>query len=323
MQGDGVEMEIYNSLEEIFDIEPSVVALGNFDGVHRGHQELISTAAKLSKEIGVKCAVFTFSNHPRNFMAGNIVVKNILYDKDKARIIEKLGIDYLFSIPFTSEIMNMCPEEFVKNLIVDKFNAKAVVTGYNHRFGKGAAGNNLMLKSLGEKYGFGVSVIDPVMVDGQVVSSSLIREMIESGEMDRSFDLLGRYYSIAGTVVVGNKIGRTIGFPTSNIMIDDNMVTPSHGVYITYCKYNGVVYPSVTNVGLKPTIGDNIKTVETHIFNFDKELYGKKIRVEFVKKTRSEIKFSSVEELSKQIMRDCNTAKEYHLKHPVEFRCKR
>lgn len=323
MQNYGVVMKIYNSMDEIFNMEPTVVALGNFDGVHKGHQELISTTVKMSKELGIKSAIFTFSNHPKNLLTGNFSVKNILYPEDKANIIERLGIDYLFSIPFTASIMNMSPQEFIEKLLMDKMNCRAVVTGYNYRFGHEAKGTPLFLKKIGEEKGFGVSVIDPVTVEGEVVSSSLIRQLISEGDMDRCFNLLGRFYSIGGTVVVGNKIGRTIGFPTSNILIDESMVTPAHGVYITYCKYNGEVYPSITNVGLKPTIGDNKKTVETHIFNFNKELYGKKIRVEFVKKTRSEIKFSGVEELSKQIMRDCNAAKKYHMKHPVETRCKR
>lgn len=323
MQDHGVMMDIYNSLEEILNIEPTVTALGNFDGVHKGHRELIERAVRMSKEMGIKSAVFTFSNHPKNLLTGSLSVKNILYPEDKAKIIERLGIDYLFSIPFNKDMMNMSPEDFTKKLLAEKLNCKAVVAGYNYRFGKAAKGTPLFMKKIGEEKGFGVSIIDPVIVNGQVVSSSLIREFIRDGEMEQCFDFLGRFYSIGGTVVVGNQIGRTIGFPTSNILLDESMVTPAHGVYITYCKYNGTVYPSITNVGLKPTIGDNKKTIETHIFNFNKELYGKKIRVEFVKKTRSEVKFGSVEDLSKQILRDCNTAKEYHMKHPVENRCKR
>lgn len=149
----------------------------------------------------------------------------------------------------------------------------------------------------GRKHGFGIHIQEPFKIDGIVVSSTYIRELIKDGKLEECHRFMGRMYAIGGEVVVGNKLGRTIGFPTSNIMIDDTMVTPPNGVYITYCTYNGVRYPSVTNVGVKPTIGSYKKNVETHIFDFNKELYGKKIKVEFVKMTRPERKFDSVEEI--------------------------
>ena len=151
-----------------------------------------------------------------------------------------------------------------------------------------------------------------MVVDGEVVSSTLIRSLIKSGEVDECFKYLGRNYDIGGDVVVGNRLGKSLGFPTSNIMIDENMVTPPNGVYVTYCIYNGVRYPSVTNVGVKPTVGTFKKNVETHIFNFNKELYGKHIKVEFLKMIRDEVKFASTDELSEQIARDCLEAKSYH-----------
>ena len=151
-----------------------------------------------------------------------------------------------------------------------------------------------------------------VSLDGDVVSSTLIRNMIMAGEMEECARYLGRNYDIGGEVVVGNRLGRSIGFPTSNIMIDESMVTPPNGVYITYCTYNGVKYPSVTNVGIKPTVGTFKKNMETHIFNFDKELYGKMIKIEFIKKTRDEVKFAGIDELSAQIAKDCLEAKTYH-----------
>ena len=155
-------------------------------------------------------------------------------------------------------------------------------------------------------------MIEPVIIDGEVVSSTLIRGLIKSGEVDECYKYLGRNYDIGGEVVVGNRLGKSLGFPTSNIMIDETMVTPPNGVYITYCIYNGIKYPSVTNVGVKPTVGVYKKNMETHIFNFDKELYGKHIKIEFLKMTRDEVKFANVEELSAQIARDCDIAKKYH-----------
>ena len=305
-------MKIFNSLEEVNNIEPTVIALGNFDGVHRGHQEIINRTVKSAEVAGLKSAVFTFSNHTRTLLEKVPTVKNINYPEEKAEIMEAMGIDYLFNIPFTPEIMKMTPVEFIDQLLVEKFKIREAYCGFNYHFGNKAAGNPEILMHEGLEKGFGIHVQEPYKIDDIVVSSTYIRQLIEDGRMEECAKFLGRLYSIGGEVVVGNKLGRTIGFPTSNIMIDESMASPSNGVYITYCTYNGVKYPSVTNVGVKPTIGTYSKNVETHIFNFDKELYGKEIKVEFIKKTRPEMKFNGVEELSNQIQKDCIMAKAYH-----------
>lgn len=305
-------MEIFKSLDEIKNTEPCCLALGNFDGVHKGHQELISKAVKTAKKHGIKSAVFTFSNHPRNTIAGKKPVENIIYNEEKAELIEALGVDYLFDIPFTEDVQTMDAVDFVEKLIVDRFQATETFCGFNYKFGYKAGGNVKVLRACAKEMGFTANVVNPVTVEGEVVSSTLIRGLVKSGEVDECFKYLGRNYSIGGEVVVGNRLGRTLGFPTSNIMIDENMITPPNGVYVTNAIYNGVTYPSVTNVGVKPTIGQYKKNMETHIFNFNKELYGKHIKIEFLKMTREEVKFSSVEELSAQIARDCQEAKAFH-----------
>lgn len=305
-------MKEFNSLKEINNIEPTVVALGNFDGVHLGHQALIGAAREIGEKEGLKVAVFTFSNHPKNLTNSARPVKNIAYQDEKASLMEELHVDYLFNIEFTEEIMKTEPMSFIKDILIDKFNMKHAVCGFNYKFGFKGAGTAAILEEQGKELDYMVTCLNPVTIDGDVVSSTLIRGLIKAGEMEDVKRFLGRNYDIEGVVVVGNRLGRTIGFPTSNITIDENMVTPPNGVYITYCIYNGVKYPSITNVGVKPTIGQYKKNMETHIFNFDKELYGKTIRVEFVKMTREEAKFSSVEELSKQIALDCLQAKEFH-----------
>ena len=305
-------MVVFNSLEEIKNVEACCVALGNFDGVHVGHQALISRAVEKARKLGLKSGVFTFSTHPKNLIPGQKPVKNIIYQEEKAALLEKLGVDYLFNIEFTKEIMRTPPEDYIRMFLVEKFNAKEVFCGFNYRYGFKAAGDGNLLRACGIKYGFNVNQIEPVIIDGDVVSSTLIRGLIMAGEMDECEKYLGRNYDIGGEVVVGNRLGKTIGFPTSNIMLDESMVLPPNGVYVTYCLYNGIKYPSITNVGVKPTIGEFKKNMETHIFNFDKELYGKHIKIEFLKKTRDEVKFRSVEELSAQIEKDCNQAREYH-----------
>lgn len=305
-------MIVFNSLEEIKNIEPTVVALGNFDGVHAGHRELIRRAMQTAGDAGIKSAVFTFSNHPRNVMSGTNDVKNIIYQDTKIAILEELGVDYMFSIPFDEEIRTMDPEVFIDHILLDTFKMREAYCGFNFKFGYKGAGNPEVLARNAITKGFGIHVLQPVAVDGEVVSSTLIRGLIESGDVNKVRKFMGRYYSIEGEVVVGNRLGKRIGFPTSNLNIDEGMVSPPNGVYVTQCLYNGVRYPSITNVGVKPTIGEYQKNVETHIFNFDKELYGKNIRVEFLEKLRDERKFESVEALSKQITEDCITAKAYH-----------
>lgn len=310
-------MKLFSTLDEIKNIEPTVIALGNFDGIHLGHQAIIKKTIHDAEGEKCKSAVFTFSNHPRNLLGKSDTVKNILYAEDKMKVIESLGIDYMFSIPFTKEIMEMDPIDFIDKILIEKLNVREVLCGFNYHFGYKAAGNVELLIKEGEKKGFGVHVTEPFTVDNQVVSSSLIREKIAEGDMVACSKLLGRNYTIGGEVVIGNKLGKKIGFPTSNLNIDKTMVAPPNGVYITRCYYNGVTYPSITNVGNKPTIGEYHKNIETHIFNFDMELYGKNIRVEFLEKMRDEKKFDSVEDLSREIMANCITAKAYHRQHDL------
>lgn len=306
-------MKYFDKLDDINGVEPSVIALGNFDGVHLGHQKLIEKTVEIAREQGLKSAVFTFSNHPKNMLPKAPLVKNILYNWEKKEIIENLGVDYLYNIPFTREIMTMSPENFVKKLLKDKLNINVGICGFNFHFGYRGEGNPQCLRDYGKKYGFNVWEMEPFKIEGNIVSSSLIRTLIASGRVDRCKTYLGRNYEIGGEVVVGNKLGRKLGFPTSNLAIDDAMVTPPSGVYITLCNYDGKKYPSVTSVGTKPTIGDYKKNVETHIFDFDKELYGKHIIVEFLEKTRDEVRFDTMEELCEQILRDCKEAYQYHI----------
>jgi riboflavin kinase/FMN adenylyltransferase len=300
------------------DMEPTAVALGNFDGVHLGHQALIRKAVEKAHEEGLKSAVFTFSNLPKNLLQKEPKVKNILYQDEKAEIIEGLGVDYLINVEFTREIMSMDPVDFIDELLLEKMNMKAAFCGFNYRFGYKASGNPDVLRNIGLDKGFQVFEMEPFRIRGEVVSSSLIRTLIAAGQVERCKTYMGRNYMINGEVVVGNKLGRKLGFPTSNLMIDPAMVTPPNGVYVTFCDYNGVKYPSVTNVGNKPTIGHYGVNVETHIFNFNKELYGHQISVEFLKKTRDEVKFDNVQDLSAQIVRDCKEARLFHEKLAAE-----
>ena len=306
-------MKIYNNLEQFNKLEGTAVALGNFDGVHLGHRKLISLACQCARERGLKSAVFTFSNHPRDLIQKAGKVKNILSQQDKEAIIGQLGIDYLINIPFTEEIMYMSPEDFTKHLLVDKLSIKAAFCGFNYNFGNKASGTPQILEELGKKYGFDLTVMEPFQIAGCLVSSTAIREMISSGSMEACAQMLGTYYHITGKVVSGKRLGRKLGFPTTNLMLDVNMASPQNGVYATYCTYNGVRHKSVTNVGTKPTVGNFHKNVETYIFDFDEDIYGKEIKIEFVKFIRPELKFDNIQQLTVAIADDCKKAKEIFL----------
>ena len=305
-------MKIFNSLEEINNIEPTVVALGNFDGIHKGHQEIINRSVKEAAAAGLKSGVFTFSNHTSTVLKNVPPVKNILYADEKIRLLESLGVDYMFNIPFTEEILNMSPVEFIDRILVEKFNIKEAYCGFNYSFGYKAQGNPEVLMKEGLARGFGIHVQEAYEIDGIVVSSTYIRQLIEEGRMEECTKFMGRMYSIGGEIVKGNMLGRTIGFPTCNTVVDSTMVTPPNGVYITMCTIDGVRRPSITNVGVKPTVGTYEKNIETHIFNFDEDVYGKEIRVDFIKHTRDEKKFDGIDALKEQIAADCIQAKAYH-----------
>ena len=303
-------MVIFRNLAEIQDIEKTAVALGNFDGIHKGHQVLIKKAVKTAEEKGIKSAVFTFSNHPRNVIAGNSVVRNIIYEDEKIEILEEMGVDYLFSIS-VEEIMKLSPQDFVDKVLIERFRIDTAVCGFNFTYGYKAAGTADMLRGMAAGR-FDVAVVDPVKVNGQVVSSTLIREKIMNGDVEAVPELLGRNFTIIGTVIHGNEIGRTIGFPTCNIVIDESMAALPNGVYMTYCYVEGVKYCSITNVGNKPTIGEYGKNIETNIFNFNENIYDKKITVEFLKKIRDEQKFDDLEALKKQIHDDSVLVRKEH-----------
>ena len=310
-------MIIFNSIEEVkkYGIEPSACALGNFDGIHKGHQKLIKRCIELAKANGLKSAVFTFSEHPINVMSGHIMVKNILKDEDKMRILSDMGVDYVFSFPFSDDIRTLSPRDYAEKLLKGVLNIRYAICGFNHSFGFKAAGKNNDLIAFGKEFGFETEVIPPVEVDGIIVSSTLIRACIEKGEMKLYKEYTGRPYIIYGTIIQGEHNGRKMGFPTVNLKLDISMALPANGVYTTYSYIDDIKYKSVTNVGNKPTVGDFAKNAETHIFEFQEDVYGKPLKVEFIRMQRPEFKFENMETLANQIEKDCKEAKEYHDLH--------
>ena len=306
-------MIIYTTLLEAKEgIESAAVALGNFDGVHKGHQALISECVASAKEQGISSVVFTFLNHPLNEIAGKCVVKSIMTLKEKAEAVEALGADIMVAVPFNEEIRKSSPEEFVKSVLVDSLSAKMAFCGFNYSFGYKGAGGPEQLTGLGNKYGFAVNVMDEFDIDGKPVSSTRIREALAAGDVESFETLSGRRYCISGRVIPGEHFGRKMGFPTVNLALNHDMALPANGVYITYIFVNNQRFNSVTNVGNKPSVGLFAKNAETHIFDFSGDLYGSDIKVEFVKMTRPEMRFDSLEALSRQIEQDCLDARAFH-----------
>lgn len=315
-------MQIFSSIEEWNIEEPTIVALGNFDGVHIGHQKLIGTCVQVAKEMGIKSVCYTFSNHPKNVIAGlkndkgfTPPVRFISSMEEKFEYIESLGIDYIISVPFDKETMNTSAEDFITEVLIKKLNVKGVCCGFNYSFGAGGKGNTRMLVGKGKELDFATYIHDPVEVDDEIVSSSIIRKNIESGNMSKAERLLGHPYKVAGIVSKGNALGRTFAMPTANITLEAERIVPPNGVYYTRTEIDGNMYDSISNIGVKPTIGNYAKSIETNIFGFNDDIYGKRIKVEFYHWKRPERKFEDIEELIEQIKIDAHEAEMWWKEH--------
>ena len=314
-------MIIIDSLDNLNIEEKTAVALGNFDGIHIGHREIMQTALYAAKKEGMKSLCFTFSNHPFNFIlrrddSDPDAVKLICTEDEKKELIEEMGFDILVNVPFDETIMKMRAHDFFEGIVREKLNAGFVSVGFNYTYGARAEGKPAMLKEECEKAGIGVSVRDAVTVDGHVVSSTLIREMISTGNMEMTAKLLGRPYSFAGTVSHGKRLGTSMGIPTINIPAPKRQMLPPNGVYFSRIRIDGKEYGSVSNLGSNPTVNSDssLKKIETNIFDFDDDVYGKDVVVCFDHFSRGERKFRDKEELFAQIARDCANAMEYRKK---------
>lgn len=303
-------MKIYTSISDISEKYPNAcVTIGNFDGVHLGHQQLFATVVQKARAIHGTSIAITFDPHPLQvLLPGGI--KLISTCEQKTELIEMAGIDVLLIVPFTREFAATSAEDFVSSLLVGRLGVKELVIGYDYAFGKGRSGNIDFLRKQGAIHGFPVTVVDAFYVHGQLVSSTRIRELIREGEMMAARELLGRFYQIRGTVQIGKQRGGpVIGFPTANLRFDEEDLVPKHGVYVTQVICNGKCYGGILNIGYNPTFGEERLVAETHIFDFCEDIYGKPIKVNLLKFLRSERKFSGPAELTDQITKDVAIAK--------------
>lgn len=303
-------MKIFRNMEMINETFPRpCVTIGNFDGVHFGHQQLFATVVERAKKNNGTSVAITFNPHPLQvLLPGGI--KLISNCEQKAELIEAAGIDVLIVIPFTREFAKTTADIFVQDFLIDTLHIKELVVGYDYAFGKGRSGNIEFLKQQGKRSGFPVTVVDALYAKEQLVSSTRIRELVKNGEMAAARELLGRNYQIRGTVQVGKQRGgKLIGFPTANLKFNEEDLVPHHGVYVVQVIYGGRCYGGVLNIGYNPTFGEELLVAETHIFDFNEDIYGQPIRINLLKFLRGEVKFDGVRQLTAQIADDVTRAK--------------
>ncbi|HJG96863.1 MAG TPA: bifunctional riboflavin kinase/FAD synthetase, partial [Romboutsia timonensis] len=296
-------MDTITSIEKIDTIKESVVTIGNFDGIHKGHQVLIEKATEYAKKNNVISTVFTFNNHPVNYFKPNSI-KNIITNNDKIKILKTMGVDYIINIPFDEYMTKISGYDFVKDILIDKLGAKKIIVGHDFTFARNKEGNIDLLKELSKKNGFLLEIVNPVKIDDIRISSSYIRKLILDGKVEDARKYLGRNYKLSGEVIHSKKLGRTIGFPTANISIDENIIIPKVGIYATKVYVNGTIYYGATNVGYNPTVNGNKLSIETNILEFNDDIYGKIITIEFLERIRDEKKFNGIEELKEQLQKD-------------------
>ncbi|MEA1960014.1 MAG: bifunctional riboflavin kinase/FAD synthetase [Bacillota bacterium] len=304
-------MKVIYGIENYQQNDSLYLALGNFDGIHRGHKHLISTAVEKAKKNGGKSAAFIFEPHPAQVLFPEKAPKLLGNRESKTKLLEQCGLDLLIYHPFTMEIASWSPEKFVHNILINGLHIKEVFVGFNHSFGHRGAGTPEAMKQMGKELGFAVNVIDPVTIDGELVSSSLVRKLLEQGDVQHATKMLGYSPFIQGNVIHGEHRGSTIGFPTANIGIDSRYTVPAKGVYAGVVTIEGDVnrYKCVVNIGSKPTFHEIYPlSIEAHIVDYNQDIYGKTVTLTFMEKLRDEKKFASIEELLEQINNDKNTA---------------
>ncbi len=293
------------SEKEFEKLKDTVLTIGKFDGLHKGHQTLVSKMVQLKDE-GLSSVLFTFKKAPKEIL-GLEESDYILTPKEKEKFLENRGIDFYIEYPCDEEVLNTRAEEFLKNIIIDKIGAKKIVCGTDFRFGKNREGDVELLKKFEKEYGYEVIVLDKLKYENVDISSTRIREAAKNGQIELVNELLGYTYTVIGQVVKGRQIGRNLGFPTANITPEEKKLLPPCGVYYTKAVIDGIVYKGVTNVGKKPTIDDNnAVNVETCFLGYSGDLYGRVLEIEFYKFVRPERKFNSLDDLKMQIKADAN-----------------
>jgi len=303
-------MEIYTNLSEIQTPFPRAhVTIGNFDGVHLGHQRLFDQVVSRARQHKGTSVAVTFDPHPLKVLSPQ-GIRLISTTPQKIELIGRAGIDVLVIIPFTREVAVTTAVDFVDEVLLRRLGMMDLVVGYDYAMGKGRQGDTAFLQRQGEEKGFSVTVMSAHYEQGMLVSSTRIRELVTEGKMGDVRRLLGRYYQIRGDVQLGRQRGgKQLGFPTANLYLSEEDLCPKRGVYVTQVSYDGRQYGGVSNIGYNPTFGDTSLVAETHIFDFNADIYGRPLKINLLKHLRGEIAFSGIEPLARQIRRDIEVAR--------------
>lgn len=299
-------MQVYRNIDEV-NLPKSAITIGFFDGLHLGHQQIIETLKQNAQRDSAPSLLVTFWPHPRIVLKNDVTEFRLLMTLDeKIKALSQMGIDSTLIMDFTPELSQVSGYDFLEKLLVQKLKASTIVVGFNHAFGHKGQGNFNLINTHQTTYGYRGIQVDPIEVDGIRISSTKIRSALEQGDIGTANSMLGRPYTVSGIVENGRKLGRTIGFPTANIGVNDPLkLIPEIGVYAVWAELNGEKHPAMLNIGIRPTVGNDLHlTVEANIINFDRDIYGQELTIHFVERIRDEVKFPSLEALKAQLADD-------------------
>ncbi|MDB4297606.1 bifunctional riboflavin kinase/FAD synthetase [Flavobacteriaceae bacterium] len=302
-------MEVIHNYNNFPEDKLTAVTIGTFDGVHIGHRKILDQLISTAKSSGVKSALLTFFPHPRMVIQSDNTIKLINTIDERIEILSKTDLDYLIIHPFDKPFSNLTAFDFVRDVLVSKLNVRNLIIGYDHRFGKNREGDYEQLKEFSYTFDFKLEEIEAQDINNISVSSTKIRKALDCGDIETATEYLTQPFSLQGTVVKGKQLGNTIGFPTANIAIAEAYkLSPKTGVYIIKAIHNNRTYKGLVNIGFRPTVNGKNKTIEAHLFDFDKDIYGDELQISFLHYIRNEEKFYSVEELKQQLEKDKLTA---------------
>ena len=288
----------------------SAVTVGSFDGIHLGHKKIFSLLKKISLQYNIPGIIITFRQHPRLIVQPSYNLKLLTLIDEKIELLQKLDIDFVQFLDFNKQMADLSAEEFIKKYLIDKLNLKHLIVGFNHRLGKNRQAGYEELKAIGQKLGFQVHLVSPLIYKNNYISSSRIRKALTNCDLENANNMLGYNYFCYARVVKGNNIGSKLGFPTANLLINKQKLLPCPGVYAVKVKINNNTYNGILNYGKRPTIDSSPNLIpEVHIFDFSENIYNKTIKITFIKRIRDEQKFNSLQELKNQIQIDIKTAK--------------
>jgi riboflavin kinase / FMN adenylyltransferase len=296
------------------EFKNAVLTIGTFDGVHNGHKTIIDSLKKLATQINGETVIITFDPHPRSILQPNSPVKLLNTLHEKIELFTALGIDHLIIYPFTLAFAEQTAEAYIEEFLIKKFNPKIIVIGYDHHFGKNRSGNFKLMEQYASKGFFELVEIAPHTLKNITISSTKIRNSLQEGTIEDANELLGYHYNFSGVVVKGKQLGRTIGFKTANIKIDIiQKLIPANGVYIVMAKHHNMTYKAMMNIGNRPTVNGQDRTIEVHLLNFDDEIYDENLTIFIYKKIREEQKFDGLEALKAQLQKDKQTTEDYFI----------